>query len=193
MQVTVIGIMVLSTMELLTVTTGLAHLMVQTGITWTSILRVLILAITITVLTGSLWGVSKTIKVWIFFRLFYKLKILFMTTYDNLPVYKTSYDLLLLVFNAVKEFKKEYKYTLWDSIKKEIINLISNIYKANSKIDKKINISTSREKVELLRLYFRLSKDLKIINLNKYIDINLLLESISKQLYAWEKSLTIKK
>jgi hypothetical protein len=35
-----------------------------------------------------------------------------MTTYDNLPVYKTSYDLLLLVFNAVKEFKKEYKYTL---------------------------------------------------------------------------------
>jgi hypothetical protein len=29
--------------------------------------------------------------------------------------------------------------------------------------------------------------------LNKYIDINLLLESISKQLYAWEKSLTIKK
>ena len=116
-----------------------------------------------------------------------------MTTYDNLPVYKTSYDLLLLIFNVVKEFKKEYKYTLWDSIKKEIINLISNIYKANSKTDKKRNISTSREKVELLRLYLRLSKDLKIINLNKYIDINLLLESISKQLYAWEKSLTIKK
>lgn len=115
-----------------------------------------------------------------------------MATYDNLPVYKSSYDLLLLIFNVVKEFKKEYKYTLWDSIKKEIINLISNIYKANSKIDKKRNISTSREKVELLRLYFRLSRDLKIINLNNYIEINLLLESISKQLYAWEKSLTTK-
>lgn len=115
-----------------------------------------------------------------------------MATYDNLPVYKTSYDLLLLVFNVVKEFKKEYKYTLWDSIKKEIISLISNIYKANSKLDKKINISTSREKVELLRLYFRLSKDLKILDLNKYIEINLLLESISKQLYSWEKSLVIK-
>jgi len=116
-----------------------------------------------------------------------------MTTYDNLPVYKASYDLLLLVFNLVKEFKREYKYTLWDSIKKEIINLISNIYKANSKIDKKRNISLSREKIELLRLYFRLSKDLKILSLNKYIEINLLLESISKQLYAWEKSLNIKK
>ncbi len=115
-----------------------------------------------------------------------------MATYDNLPVYKSSYDLLLLVFKVVKEFTKEYKYTLWDTIKKEIINLISNIYKANRKQNKQSNILLSREKVELLRLYFRLCKDLKIINLNKYIEINLLLESISKQLTAWQKSLSKK-
>jgi len=116
-----------------------------------------------------------------------------MASYDNLPVYKTSYDLLLLVFESVKEFKKEYKYTLWDAIKKEIIELISHIYKANSQFDKKMSITASREKVETLRLYFRLSRDLKILNLNKYIEINLLLESISKQLYSWEKSLVLKK
>ncbi|MDD3302552.1 MAG: four helix bundle protein [Candidatus Gracilibacteria bacterium] len=112
-----------------------------------------------------------------------------MATYDNLPVYKTSYDLLLLVFNLVKEFKKEYKYTLGDIIKKEIINLISNIYKANSKQDKQKNILLAREKLELLRLYIRLCKDLKIINLNRFVEINLLIESISKQLVAWDKSL----
>ena len=112
-----------------------------------------------------------------------------MATYDNLPVYKSSYDLLLLVFELVKHFKKEYKYTLWDTIKREIINLISNIYKANRKKDKTKNIVLSREKVELLRLYFRLWKDLRIISLKKFIDINVLLESISKQLTAWEKSL----
>ena len=112
-----------------------------------------------------------------------------MATYDNLPVYKSSYDLLLLVFEVIKHFKKEYKYTLWDVIKKEIINMISNIYKANRKKDKTKNIVLSREKVELLRLYFRLWKDLKIISLKKFIEINVLLESISKQLTAWEKSL----
>jgi len=115
-----------------------------------------------------------------------------MATYDNLPVYKSSYDLLLLVFELVKHFKKEYKYTLWDVIKREIINLISNIYKANRKKDKTKNIILSREKVELLRLYFRLWKDLKIINLKKLIDINVLLESISKQLTAWEKNYKLK-
>ena len=111
-----------------------------------------------------------------------------MTTYDNLPVYKSSYDLLLLIFELVKNFTKEYKYTLWDIIKREIINMISNIYKANRKKQKTKNIILAREKVEVLRLYFRLWKDLKIISLKQFIDINILLESISKQLTAWEKS-----
>lgn len=103
-----------------------------------------------------------------------------MAIYENLPVYKTSYDLLLLSFKIIKEFTREYKYSLWDTIKKEVINLISNIYKANYKTDKSRNISTAREKIELLRLYFRLSRDLKIISMNKYIEVNVLVESVSK-------------
>lgn len=110
-----------------------------------------------------------------------------MATYENLPVYKTSYDLLILTFQIIKEFTREYKYSLGDTMKKEVINLISNIYKANCKIDKSKNISTAREKIELLRLYFRLSRDLKIININKYIEVNILIESVSKQLFAWWK------
>lgn len=111
-----------------------------------------------------------------------------MATYENLPVYKASYDLLILTFQVIKEFTREYKYNLWDTMKKEVINLISNIYKANCKIDKSKNIAVAREKIELLRLYFRLSRDLKIVNMNKYIEVNILIESISKQLYAWGRS-----
>jgi len=108
-----------------------------------------------------------------------------MAIYENLPVYKASYDLLILTFQIIKEFKKEYKYNLWDTIKKEVINLISNIYKANYKTDKSRNITSAREKIELLRLYFRLSRDLRIITMNKYIEVNILVENISKQLTAW--------
>ena len=35
-----------------------------------------------------------------------------MATYDNLPVYKASYDLLVEIFQFVKTFNKEYKYTI---------------------------------------------------------------------------------
>lgn len=112
-----------------------------------------------------------------------------MTTYNNLPVYKTSYHLLLEVFEIIKKFPREYKYTLWDKIKNEIIDLITSIYRANNSFDNRIfNIKSSREKVEILRLYMRLTKDLKLININKYVNLSENIESLSKQLLAWENS-----
>ena len=48
-----------------------------------------------------------------------------MSKYDDLPVYKASYDLLLEIFRVTKNFKKEYKYTIGESLKKETVALIS--------------------------------------------------------------------
>lgn len=113
-----------------------------------------------------------------------------MVLYDNLPVYKDSYDLLIQTFEIVKTFDKQYKYTIWDKIKNEIIDLITSIYRANSSFDTRLqNIKKSREQIEVLKLYFRLSRDLKIISLNKFADLILKIETLSKQLYAWEKSI----
>lgn len=117
-----------------------------------------------------------------------------MTTYNNLPIYKTSYDLLLEIFEVVKMFTKEYKYTLGDKIKSEIIDLITSIYRANNSFEKRLeNIKTWREQIEVLRLYIRIIKDLKLIKLEKFVDLNENIESLSKQLRAWEKSVWNKK
>jgi hypothetical protein len=59
-----------------------------------------------------------------------------MAQYDELPVYKATYVLLLAIFQFTKEFSKEYKYTVGESLKKETIKLITPIYRANSKIQK---------------------------------------------------------
>jgi len=53
-QATVVGMMVLSSMGVLTDSTGLVHLMALTGIACTSVLAVFILAVTIIVLSVSL-------------------------------------------------------------------------------------------------------------------------------------------
>ncbi|MDD3303242.1 MAG: four helix bundle protein [Candidatus Gracilibacteria bacterium] len=113
-----------------------------------------------------------------------------MTTYDNLPLYKTSYDLLLQIFEIVKKFEKQYKYTLGDKIKNEIIDLITSVYRANSSFDERLkNIKKAREQVEVLKLYVRLSKDLKILSIQKFADLSVNVESLSKQLFSWEKSI----
>lgn len=112
-----------------------------------------------------------------------------MVTYNNLPIYKTSYDLLLQIFELVKTFGKQYKYTLWDKIKNEIVDFITNIYRANSNFDTRLqNIKKAREQVEVLRLYIRLCRDLKILPISKFADLSLNIESMSKQLFSWEKS-----
>ena len=46
-----------------------------------------------------------------------------MAQYDELPVYKATYDLLLAIFMFTREFKKEFKYTVGESSKKETIKL----------------------------------------------------------------------
>jgi hypothetical protein len=40
-----------------------------------------------------------------------------MGTYNELPVYKATYDLLLGMFQFTKDFSKGYKYTVGESLK----------------------------------------------------------------------------
>jgi len=111
-----------------------------------------------------------------------------MTIYNNLPVYKASYDFLLDVFKFTKNFDREYKYTIGEDLKKETTAMITNIYRANSSQSKKLLLQSARENLEVVRLYLRLLNDLKQINLDKFIALNEKIESVSKQLCAWQKS-----
>lgn len=115
-----------------------------------------------------------------------------MANYDNLPVYKVSYDLLQKLFLVVRNFKRDYKYTLWETIKKEVIDLIVAIYRANSHIEKQNYFEQARGHIEVVRLLIRLCKDLREIDLKDFVVINQMIESISKQLVGREKSVSKK-
>jgi hypothetical protein len=110
-----------------------------------------------------------------------------MANYDELPVYKASYDLLLAIFQFTKNFAKEYKYTVGESLKKETMELLMLIYRANSKRQKVDILQTAREQIEVIRLLIRLMKDLHQINIEKFVQINQSVESVSKQLAGWQK------
>lgn len=108
--------------------------------------------------------------------------------YDELPVYKASYDLLLEIFRFVKNFSKEFKYTVGDNLKKETVELITLIYRANSSRDKGEIIQRARERIEVIRLLLRLMKDLKQINISKFVFVNEKIEIVSRQLIGWQKN-----
>jgi len=112
-----------------------------------------------------------------------------MPIYDQLPVFKASYDLLLEVFLTVKNLTKEYKYTLGERLKEEVLELIIGIYRTNSRKDKLHMIRQAREEVEVIRLLVRLLFDLKQITLKRMVAVNERIELVSKQLAGWHKAL----
>lgn len=110
-----------------------------------------------------------------------------MATYDNLPVYKTSYDMLLELFQTVNGFSRDYRFTIGEQIKNETIGMMLCVYRANKNFDgRKGRIGEAREKVETIRVMLRILKDLKQVSLKKFISLNEKLESVSKQLSLWE-------
>lgn len=111
-----------------------------------------------------------------------------MARYCELQVYKTSYDLFLGIFQFSRNMAREYKYTIGENLKKETTELITAIYRANCSRAKKEFIRSARERTEVIRLYLRLLKDLRQISLPKFVSLNEYIESISKQLHFWEKS-----
>jgi len=59
-----------------------------------------------------------------------------MALYYDLPVFKDVYKLTLLIYSLTKDFL-EYKYTLGQDLKKDLMVLMRSIYRANKAQNKK--------------------------------------------------------
>jgi hypothetical protein len=110
-----------------------------------------------------------------------------MARYLHLPIYKKSYDLFQEIFLAVKEFPREYKYTLGEKLQKETIEMVVGIYRANSHEDKCPSIENILERIQIVELILRLCRDMRVLPLKRYSQIILIAEEISRQAEGWKK------
>jgi len=111
-----------------------------------------------------------------------------MAQYEHLPIYKQTYDVLLRVMIATKDFPREYKYTLGQKIKDELTEIIILIYRANSAENKKSHIQEILERIQAVQLLMRLSHDMKILSRRHYAALSEMTESLGKQAQGWLKS-----
>ena len=110
----------------------------------------------------------------------------------ELPVYKVSYELLLDSFSLIKEIAREYKYTIGEKLKNELTDLLMNVYRANkvrSDSMKLKKIEAAIENIEVIRLLFRLLKDLHEISIDDHVKVSRKIENVRRQLNGWEKFL----
>ena len=112
-----------------------------------------------------------------------------MAIYDNLPVFKETYDLLLLFIRLSTNLTRDFRYTIGQELKKELMDLCIIIYQANATVEKEQFISKGRERVVVIKLNFRLLHDTKQISTKQFAMFADKIETISKQLTAWNNYL----
>ena len=111
-----------------------------------------------------------------------------MAQYQHLPIYKQTYDILLRTMMATKDFPREYKHTLGQKIKDELIELVVMIYRANSAAEKAQHIESIMERVQAIQLMTRLSHDMKVLSRRHYAALSEMTDSLAKQAQGWFRS-----
>ena len=104
-----------------------------------------------------------------------------MALYYDLPVYKDVYHLTLKIFEYTKDFPREYKFTIGQDMKRDAIQLVRSIYRANKSKSKVVYLEAFLDDFEILKLEIRLCTDMKILPLRKQTELSLLMDSIGKQ------------
>jgi len=111
-----------------------------------------------------------------------------MALYTELPLYRDTYQLILKVYEITKEFSKEYKYTLGQDMKRDALQLIRSIYRANKHHNRAEHLEVFLDELELLKLEIRLCVDMKLVPMRKQAVLSELLEMIGKQVTGWRNA-----
>ena len=75
-----------------------------------------------------------------------------MARHEHLPIYKLSYELLGQVVQVTKEFPREFKFTVGQRLRDEIIELLVLIYRYKSQKDKAPVILEILERILVVEL-----------------------------------------
>lgn len=111
-----------------------------------------------------------------------------MAMYYDLPVYRDTYKFILKIFEVTKYFPREYKYTLGQDMKRDALQSVRSIYRANKSTHKKEHLETFLDEFEILRLEIRLCSDMKVLPYKKQAGLSLLMDSIGKQVTGWRNA-----
>lgn len=110
-----------------------------------------------------------------------------MALHTQLPIYKVTYDLLLLVNELVRNMARDFKSSLGGELRSECVTAVILIYRANSASVKTPHLVELLERLQVIELTLRVSCDLRLISKGQYAKAIALTDQIGKQAQGWRK------
>ncbi len=111
-----------------------------------------------------------------------------MALHNELPIYKVAYDLLGLITNLRRQMPRDVKQDFGNALSKESVQIVVLIFRANVARDKASHLVELIERLEVVNLLVRLSRDLRFISTKHYGAAIALTGSIGRQANGWRRS-----
>lgn len=108
----------------------------------------------------------------------------------DIPIFKKIYELYKTLYGYRDSVTKQDRYTIWQRCDNITLDLLENILLASQmyKAEKLPILEKASVKLNFLRVFFRLMKEVKTIDNKKYSTLQELVDEIGRMLGGWIKS-----
>lgn len=110
-----------------------------------------------------------------------------MARFKHLEIYRTMYSGFRVANKCIAQFRREYKFTIGERIRNEMIEIFVLIGCANSRKDRAGIIDDLISRVDVVMLMLRLSNDLGILPDERYEELVGVMDSVARQAAGWKK------
>lgn len=111
----------------------------------------------------------------------------------DIPIFKKSYELYKIIYSYRLTIPKQDRHTLWLRCENISLDIVENILLATqtSKQEKIVVLNQVSLNLNFLRFFLRLSKDIKILDIKKYIVAEQIIDEMGRMLGGWIKSISL--
>lgn len=106
---------------------------------------------------------------------------------DPIIILKT-YDFYKEFYLEIRKWGKPERYNLGENCEQLILELLMYFLAAARKINPKFNLLQANVKLQILKLLIRLAKDIKLLEVKKYLFFESKLVEIGQMLGGWLKT-----
>lgn len=108
----------------------------------------------------------------------------------DIPILKKSYELYKTFYGYRNNVLRQDRYTLWQKTENLILEITEDIFLASfmSKSEKLPVLEKMSIKLNGLKVFIRLLKELKILDNSKYLALQEAIDEIGRMLGGWIKS-----
>ena len=109
----------------------------------------------------------------------------------DVPVIQKAYDLYKALYGFQKDIPKIHRHTLWQKCNSTALDIIDGLLQiGHIPLDQRSELPIRfSAQVDMLRVFLRLSHDVRAIDQKKYIILQAATDEIGRMLGGWLKSL----